>query len=240
MANRPVNLRARHRLCIVCEGHEEELYLRHLLGRQVWSDIYDFTIVNAKGEGNVPARFQYAVNRDIYEVVLAFCDTDRSSYRQYLEVKEKIDSLYECGNACAEVMIYANPCSMQIILSHFAEVSLRTQGKKTNARLIETLTGIKDYKGSMEQIQAICSKMTRQSYDQMKQRIAGLDHPDNEPGSTNFIRFALRFEASSPEWIQGILSVLDQPNGAMTRIGVPAGGRCRKPGHHASDPSLGG
>ena len=205
MGNRPANLCAKHRICIICEGYEEEMYVRHLLAKQVWNEIYDFTVINAKGEGNVPARFQYAVNRDVFELVLAFCDTDRSPYRQYLDIKEKINSLYEGNDAVGKVMIYANPCSMLIILSHFADVTLRTQGKKTNAKLIEKHTGVKGYKANQEeQIRAICDKMSRQSYCDMKRRISTLDHPDNVPGSTNFIQFVNHFESDSPAWMTEI------------------------------------
>ncbi len=199
---RPPSLSRRHAICVICEGFEEEIYLRHLLEKKVWRESYDFTLINAKGEGSIPARYQYAVNRDAYELVLVFCDTDRSPYRQYLGVKEKINSMHSCENAAGKVVIFANPCSMQIILLHFACVSLRTQGKKTNAALIEELTGIRGYKANQEEhVRAICTKITRQTYADMKQRVAPLNQPDIIPGSTNFIEFLQRFEAESPGWI---------------------------------------
>ena len=193
---------SRHSLCIICEGYEEEAYVRHLLDKNVWNGIYDFTVVNAKGEGNIPARYQFMFNKDAYELVLVFCDTDRSPYTQYLGIKARISAMHEAEDAAGQVVIYANPCSMQIILLHFAVVSLRTQGKKTNAKLIEELTGVKGYKANQEeQVKAVCAGISRQSYFDMKEHVAEIDRPDNVPGSTNFIKFLQYFESDQPEWI---------------------------------------
>ena len=58
---RPPLLPAKHSLCIICEGYEEEIYVRHLLDKKLWNSIYDFTVINAKGEGNIPARYQFLI-----------------------------------------------------------------------------------------------------------------------------------------------------------------------------------
>ncbi len=201
---------ARHSLCIICEGYEEEIYVKHLIGKNVWDRIYDFTVINAKGEGNIPARYQFEINKDAYELVMVFCDTDRQPYTQYLGVKEKINAMHEADDAASQVVIYANPCSMQIILLHFAVISLKTQGKKTNAKLIEELTGVKGYKANQaEHIMAICSKINRQSYFDMKMRVADINRPDTVPCSTNFIEFLQRFESETTEWIGVIRNHLD-------------------------------
>jgi len=213
---KPPLFSARHTLCIICEGYEEEIYIKHLLAKDVWSKLYDFTIINAKGEGNIPARYQYMINRDAYELVLVFCDTDRSPYTQYLGVKARINEMHEAEGAAGKVVIYVNPCLMQIILLHFAVVSLKTQGKKTNAKLIEKLTGIRGYKANQEEhIKAICAKINRQSYVDMKERVATINRPDNEPGSTNFIEFLLRFESDRPEWIAEVRNSLDSDNDSV-------------------------
>ncbi len=210
---RPPLLSTRHSLCVICEGYEEEFYIRHLLAKNVWNSIYDFTVINAKGESNIPARYQYMINKDAYELVLVFCDTDRSPYTQYLGIKARINAMHETEDAAGKVVIYANPCSMQIILLHFAIVSLKTQGKKTNAKLIEELTGVKGYKANQEEhIKAICAKINRQSYFAMKERVACIDTPDTVPGSTNFIEFLPRFESGKPEWISEIKNSLDSNN----------------------------
>ncbi len=74
---KPQLFSAKHSLWVICEGYEEEIYIRHLLDKNVWNSIYDFTIINAKGEGSIPARYQFEINKDTYELVLVFCDTDR-------------------------------------------------------------------------------------------------------------------------------------------------------------------
>jgi hypothetical protein len=208
--SKPPLFSAKHSVCIICEGYEEEIYIRHLLDKNVWNSIYDFTIINAKGEGSIPARYQFEINKDTYELVLVFCDTDRSPYKQYLDVKAKINAMHDAEDAANQVIIYANPCSMQIILLHFAMVSLKTQGKKTNAKLIEELTGVKGYKANQEEhIKAICAKINRQSYFAMKERVTTINKPDNVSGSTNFIEFIQRFESATPKWIVEIRNRLD-------------------------------
>lgn len=118
--------------------------------------------------------------------------------------------MHEADDAASQVVIYANPCSMQVILLHFAVVSLKTQGKKSNAKLIEELTGVKGYKANQaEHIMAICSKINRQSYFVMKERVANINLPDNVPGSSNFIDFLQRFESETPEWLAKIHKLLD-------------------------------
>ena len=210
---KPPLFSSKHNLCIICEGYEEEIYVKHLLDKNVWNRIYDFTIINAKGEGNIPARYQFEINKDAYELVMVFCDTDRQPYTQYLGVKEKINAMHEANDAASQVVIYANPCSMQIILLHFAVVALKTQGKKTNAKLIEELTGVKGYKANQaEHIMAICSKINRQSYFVMKERVADINMPDTIPGSTNFIKFLQRFESETTEWLSEIQNRLDSNN----------------------------
>lgn len=206
---RPPLLPTKHSLCIICEGYEEEIYVRHLLDKKPWNSIYDFTVINAKGEGNIPARYQFLINKDAYELVLVFCDTDRSPYAQYLGIKSKINAMHEAEDAAGRVVIYANPCSMQIILLHFAVVSLKTQGKKTNARLIEKLTGVEGYKANQEEhIKAICSRINRRSYFNMKERVADICDSDTSPGSSNFIEFLQCFESNDPEWILEIRNYL--------------------------------
>ena len=48
----------------------------------VWNDIYDIFLVNAEGNGNIPARYQDRYQNGSYEVVLVFCDTEKKPYEQ--------------------------------------------------------------------------------------------------------------------------------------------------------------
>lgn len=43
-----------------------------------------------------------------------------------------------------DIVIFGNPCTMQIMLSHFAEVKLTSQSKSVNDEYIEKLVGIQN------------------------------------------------------------------------------------------------
>ena len=196
----------KHRISIVCEGAEEELYIKKLISKSLW-DNYFFRIVNAKGAGNVAACYQNEINIDSSEGVLVFCDTDRSPHREYELIKERLLQIIGKGKVNLDsFLIFANPCSMQIILLHFGEeaVSLKTQSKHVNADIIEKFTGIANYKAQEEQIIAICNQINRQNYQLMKSRAAMLAQSDKVPGSSNFHRFLEYFEHDDISWIANI------------------------------------
>ena len=197
-----------HRICVICEGLEDIPYFNRLLDLIVWSSAYKFTTINAKSASTIPARFEDAYHNNQYEIILIFCDTDKALYREYSQIKKKINRFLGKQKADEKLIIFANPCTMQIILSHFGEVSLTSQGKKTNAALIEELTGVKDYDAHEEQVKALCSGVTRRTYQDMKQRVAAINFPDTTPASTNFSVFLDRFESDDTKWIKVILDYL--------------------------------
>ena len=129
-------------------------------------------------------------------------------YREYTQIKKKINSFLNKQKAANKLVIFANPCTMQIILSHFGDVSLKKQGKKTNAAEIEKWTGVKDYDAHEDQIKEICSKIFRRSYEGMKQRVAAINFPDTTSCSTNFSVFLERFESEDTKWISTIQKYL--------------------------------
>lgn len=203
MTKLPV-LEKKHKVCVICEGYEDEAYFNRLLGLGVWKSAYEFTPMNAKSASNIPSMFQDTFQNDRYEIILVFCDTDKAPYREYTQIKKKINSFLNKQKAASKLVIFANPCTMQIILSHFGDVSLKNQGKKTNAAEIEKWTGVKDYDAHEDQIKEICSKIFRRSYVGMKQRIAAINFPDTTSGSTNFSVFLDRFESEDTKWISTI------------------------------------
>ena len=128
MAKPPISYR--HRVCVICEGLEDTEYFNRLLQLNVWrTDIYDFYPINAKSASNIFARYQDAYNNDAYEVILVFCDTDKAPYREYSLIKNKINGFHAKSGVTDKVVIFANPCTMQIVLSHFGDADLRNQGK---------------------------------------------------------------------------------------------------------------
>ena len=189
-----------HKICIVCEGFEEHKYLTKLQSLNVWNEQYEFKFINAKSASNVFPTYDHEYRKDSYELVLAFCDTDKVPYREYKLIKQKFIEQY-ASEAAKSVIIYANPCTMQIILSHFGDVSLKNQGKKTNANVIEEYTGVKNYDAHEDQIDEICRQIFKRTYEPMKARISKINFGDETSASTNFIDFLLRFESDSSSWI---------------------------------------
>ena len=195
---------SRHKICIICEGYEELIYLNRLLSLNVWNPTYEFIPINAKGESRIFARFQDAYNKDSYEMIIIFCDTDKKPFREYSQLKKKVNEFFDKRFASQKFILWANPCSMQIILSHFAQVSLSSQGKKTNAELIEQLTGVKNYLGHEKQIEEICNKIHRRTYADMKERLRQEKYDDEQAGTTNAVFFMELFEGSDTKWIAEI------------------------------------
>lgn len=58
MINKLPKFSDNHKICIVCEGNEEYEYLNRLKELKVWCKQYDILLVNAGGNGNIPARYQ--------------------------------------------------------------------------------------------------------------------------------------------------------------------------------------
>lgn len=136
MRNKIPKFSDKHKICIICEGNEEYEYLERLKALKVWNDQYDISLVNACGNGNIPARYQDRYQNGSYEVVLVFCDTDKKPYEQYEDIKRKINEFHGVDNAADEVVIFGNPCTMQIIVKHWADANLRSPAKLVNSPLI--------------------------------------------------------------------------------------------------------
>ena len=81
----------------------------------VWNEEYCFVLENAEGNGNIPARYQDKYQNGAYDLVSVFCDTDRKPYEQYVDIKRKINEFHGIENAADQVIIFGNPCTMQII-----------------------------------------------------------------------------------------------------------------------------
>lgn len=199
----------KHRICVVCEGDEENEYLNRLKELNVWNSQYEVQLDNAGGNGNIPARYQYQYQNDAYEIVLVFCDTDKKPYKQYEEIKKKINEFHGNDNAADAVIIYSNPCVLQIILEHWADVRLTVSAKKVNAPLIEELTGIKNYKARKDQRKELMQQITARNYQDMCLRIARTENDDTCVGSSNFGRFMEYLSSANAHWIEAINEVLE-------------------------------
>ena len=83
MANRIPFFSNKHKICVICEGNEEYEYFKRLIFLGVWNNKYAISLVNAGGNGNIPARYQDRYQNGSYELVLVFCDTEKKPYEQY-------------------------------------------------------------------------------------------------------------------------------------------------------------
>lgn len=210
MANKLPQIFIGSKICIICEGDEEYEYLEKLISLDVWSKKYRFQLENAEGNGNIPARYQDKFQNGSYDLVLVFCDTDKKPYEQYVDIKRKINQFHGVENAANHVVIYGNPCTMQIIILHWDDVVLGSHKKKKNAPIIFNLTGIEGYKGRADQRQKLFSMITKENYQEMQERIKFLPSDDTVEGSTNFGKFIEYFSMDDSKWIQIINKALEE------------------------------
>ncbi len=133
MKSKLPSIKSQTKICIICEGDEEYEFLEKLKSFGMWNAKYDIVLENADGNGNVPARYQDKYQNNSFDLVLIFCDTDRKSYEQYVDIKQKIDDFHGVKGAADMVLIYGNPCTMQIVIQHWKEIRLKSPAKKVKA-----------------------------------------------------------------------------------------------------------
>ena len=198
-----------HKICIICEGNEEYEYLTKLKSLKVWNAQYDILLVNALGNGNIPARYQDRYQNGFDELVLIFCDTEKKPYEQYEDIKRKINEFHGGDTAAGQVIIFGNPCTMQIICKHWTDDNLKSPAKLVNAPLIKKFTNVENYKGRIDQIHKIMECITIENYKIMSNRILKLDFDDSMTGSSNFGKFIKFFESEDCTWIELINEQLE-------------------------------
>lgn len=194
------------KICIICEGSEEEEYIEALLKRDVFSKKYHFKkIINAKSFFNILPRYTERFQTNSYDLVLIFCDTDKGPSDKYIDLKKRINKLHDVDVA-DDIIIFGNPCTMQIILSHFGEIKLTSQSKAVNSEYIKNLTNISNYKATNEQRTELFKKIKKDNYKIMKKNIAKLSTNDKDTSSTNFLKFIENFENDDDTWVDAIIS----------------------------------
>ena len=193
-------------ILIIAEGFEEKYYIDKLLSfPNIKKDIYSFAeVINAKSNTKISARYQYEIQRGFYDVILIFCDTDKGS-KQFIDIVNEIgEKFFLDKDKGIEVFIFANPVTLQIVLSHFGEVYLTRVGKKSNAEIVERLTGIKDYDAKQEQIEEMVNKIYYRSMNILKENLNKISQNPKDIPSTNFLTFLNRFESDDTSWIDEI------------------------------------
>lgn len=73
-----------------------------------------------------------------------------------------------------------------------------------NAKYIEELTGIKNYKASEEQRMELFGMIKRDNYNTMKKNVRKLSTSDENTSSTNILKFIECLEKDDDCWIDEI------------------------------------
>lgn len=210
MKSRLPSFVSKNKICIICEGDEEYDYLSRLNELGVWNEQYDVSLDNADGNGNIPARYQERYQNGSFEIVLVFCDTEKKPYEQYEDIKRKINEFHGVDNVAEEILIYGNPCTMQIILEHWTDVRLRTPAKKINAPIIKEFTGVENYKGKKDQRKKVMEHITVGNFQDMFSRICEMENDDTVVGSSNFDKLVKYLSADDDRWINEINRRLEE------------------------------
>ncbi len=137
-------------------------------------------------------------------MIFVFCDTEKKPYEQYEDIKRKINEFHGTLGAADEAVIFANPCTMQIIAKHWTDENLKSPAKAVNAPLVRKYTGVENYKGRADQIKEVMKYVIVENYADMCQRVEALDSNDSVAGSSNFDKFIKLFESDDSGWIDEI------------------------------------
>jgi hypothetical protein len=199
----------REKVCIICEGFEEYDYIEKIVSLEVWNNCYEFILVNAESNGKIPARYQDAYAKDCYDIILVFCDTDKKPYEDYETIKAKIDRVHGNSESSKNVVIFANPCTMQVILLHFADLRLTSHKKKNNGKYIYDYTGVRGYRAKRDQRVKLFSNIDSENYSRMIEYCKKLPSDDRIISSTNFDEFAEYFEGNDLNWMKVVNAILE-------------------------------
>ena len=199
-------LKDNKKIYIICEGSEEYDYLNRLKLLHVWSDVYDITLRDAKGNGNLYPIYQDVYQKGNYDLVVIVCDTEKKPH----DICCKVNSLHACEFASQHVVMFTNPCTMQVILLHWdTSVRLQTPSKRRSASYIEAYTGIQDYSAKESQRIQLFSNITKDSYRIMMTGAKQLGMDAALINSTNLYVFFTQLEQSDTNWIDEINKLIE-------------------------------
>ena len=189
------------KILIICEGFEEYDYIVKLKECNVWSSAYNIKPRNARSIDNLIAIYQNEYQNANYDLIVIFCDTEKMPYEQFCRLREGLNRFHG-KNAADKFILFANPCSMQIILSHFDKIKLTSNSKKRNAPLIKKLTGVDNYEADENQRKAIMRHINAENYLDMKCNLSGIPMAYDNVPSTNAVYWFTLFEGINTKWIR--------------------------------------
>lgn len=191
------------KICVICEGHEEFDYFSKLIDCGMFHANYTFKLKNARSIDNIAAVYQNEFQNDNSDLIIIFCDTEVAPFDQFRNLIKKIDK-YHNKKIAKDIIFFANPCTMQIILSHFNSVHLTTNSKSKNAQLIKKLTGVEEYQAREMQRTTIIKKINSSNYPTMKANLSMVAREWNVVPSTNFIELLDKLEQADTSWVNKI------------------------------------
>lgn len=196
------------RIQIICEGQEEWWYMNRLLSFKLYnSDLYLFLpVINVKTNTQLVPRYQNEYANGKSDIILIFCDVDKDIEHFNEMVNTLATNISVTFETAKKLFIYANPVTLQIVLSHFSKVSLTHVAKARNSEIVEQLTGIKNYSAKEEQIKEMMNKITYSTYEIMKQNLQELSSNVDDVPSTNFIEFLNNIEGNDASWVTNIIN----------------------------------
>jgi len=200
------NISTSKRVCIVCEGDEEYCYIDKLKDLKLFHHNYSVKPINAKGLTKVFDRYDKTVKNGNYDIIIIFCDTDNAPFEEFRKLQTKLKDYYGKNKVedLPPIVYFGNPCSMQIILSHFDKVKLKSRLKSDNAPLIEKLTGIKNYRAQESDLNSLMNKINVNNFNVMKNNIVNLPADFNITPSTNILTLFKYLECDKTKWINDI------------------------------------
>jgi len=190
---------------IVCEGYEEYDYFYKLKTLDIFSKSYSIKLKNAKSMDNIFSVYSNEFQNNNSEVVFVLCDTDLFPYEKYMKLCKSINDFHGKKKISYDVVLFVNPCTMQMMLSHFDEIKLKSNQKGINAPQIAKLTGVKDYRATEEQRKAFMNHITAENYQEMKSRLKKMETDYRIQPSSNVLSFLANLESDNSKWIDKII-----------------------------------
>lgn len=192
---------------ILCEGLEEYKYIKKLISFPgIFSSVYYFDEpINCKGINKIFPRYQDLFTKNLFEVILIFCDADNNSDDFGLLCSKINNCMFGGADVSNSIVMFVNPVTLQIVLSHLADVKIISSSKANNEGLIFQLTGITDYRAHEKQIDEMMKFVKFSNYKDMRKRVDSLSQNISEVPSSNFGVFLSNFEKSDTQWVDDII-----------------------------------
>lgn len=190
-------VKSENRILVICEGSEEYDYFDSLIKCRLWK--HHIKLKNAESIDRIAPLYEYIYQNNNYKLVIIFCDTEKAPYTKFQAMKSKINA-FHANHAADSIVFFANPCTMQIILSHFDKVSLKSNSKSDNANLIKKLAGIEEYKATEKQRKSLMNQIDRRNYLTMKENLKVLSTDYTVIPSTNVLILFSQLEKEDNKW----------------------------------------